>query len=67
MDRKLVPLTHEERRRLIEAPLPTFHVYSGARWKGASAIDHRHSPGAGHSLALNFMLWGVDDYNDPDF
>ena len=64
---RLVPLTHEERRRLIDVPLPTVHVYSGARWKGASAIKHWYSPGAYYGLMLNRIVdTSDDDLDDPD-
>jgi hypothetical protein len=61
---KSVPLTAAERQQLVNAPLPTFRIFSGLRWGGACVTPHtsRHpsleqlegSPSAYGGIFSNF-------------
>ena len=43
------PLTHEQRRRVIEAPWPAINVWGGKSWGGLSKRESLIPDGGSHS------------------
>ena len=44
-DVKERPLTREEREKVLKAPWPTIHVYSGKSWSGGEHWSSRYTKG----------------------
>jgi len=54
--------SHEERRRIIEAPFPTINIWGGRTWGGLSKREGL-IPDAGK---LSWSRTGREDYSSPE-